>query len=230
MSRHVSVEGGCADGVGGGRDPGKLGKGVSTCGADQVSAFDPKADIVLQFSLRQSAKMLGFKIAVFVTFAFIAGCGREATQAQRSTQDGETPRDFAMLTGEVVSPYSGGLAQPEHRVVQSREEWEELWRELEPRTSRKQGQTLPNPVPDIDFQRNVLIVAAMGTRPNGGYSVEIPSLEESSNRIVVTVAEKSPGPKCGTAQAITHPIAIVTTARTEKPFEFEFVRTTQQCT
>jgi hypothetical protein len=174
--------------------------------------------------------MLRLNIAVLVMFAFIAGCGREAAQAQRSTQDGETRRDFATLTAVTVSPYYGGLTQPEYRVVKSREQWAELWRELEPRTSREQGQTSPNPVPDIDFQQRVLIVAAMGARPTGGYSVEITSLVESSQRIVVTLAEQLPGPKCTTTQAVTHPIAIVTTARSQKPFEFEFVRTTQPCT
>jgi hypothetical protein len=174
--------------------------------------------------------MLRLNIAVLVMLAFIAGCGREATHAQRPTQDGETRRDFAALTGGAVSPHYGGLAQPEYRVVTSREVWAELWRELEPRTSREQGQPAPNPVPDIDFQQRVLIVAAMGTRPNGGYSVEISSLVESSQRIVVTVTEQVAGPKCLTTQAITHPVAIVTTARSQKPFEFEFVRTTQQCT
>jgi hypothetical protein len=174
--------------------------------------------------------MLRLNTAVLAMFAFIAGCGRETTQAQGSTQDGATRRDFATLNSDVVSPYYGGLAQPEYRVVNSREEWEELWRELEPRTSREQGQTSPNTLPDIDFQQSVLIIAAMGTRPNGGYSVEISSLVETPQRIVVTVAEQSPGAKCASTQSITHPIAIVTTAWTQKPLEFEFVRTTQQCT
>lgn len=179
--------------------------------------------------------MLRTKVIVLVLFVLIAGCDTETTQAQRSAaqrsaQDGATRRDFVPLTAEVVSPYYGGLAQPEHRVVESREDWEELWRELEPRTSRKQGQNSPNPLPEIDFQRSVLIIAAMGTRPNGGYSVEISSIVESSYRIVVTVSERLAGAKCPTTQAITHPIAIVTTAQTQKSFEFEFVRTTQQCT
>ena len=174
--------------------------------------------------------MLRTKINVLVLFVFIAGCDREATQAQSSAQEGETRRDFVSLTAEVVSPFYGGLVQPEYRIVESREDWEELWRELEPRTSRKQGQTSPNPLPEIDFQRSVLIIAAMGTRPNGGYSVEISSIVESSYRIVVTVSERLAGAKCPAIAAITHPIAIATTEQTQKSFEFEFVRTTQRCT
>lgn len=173
--------------------------------------------------------MLKLNIAVFAMLALITGCDGDATKAQSSTQDGEARRDFAILSGELVSPYYGGLAQPVYRVVRSREEWEILWRELEPRTSREQSQASPNPPPDIDFQQSVLIIAAMGTRSNGGYSLEISSVVETPQRIVVTVAEQSPGVRCLTTQAITHPIAIVTTAQTQKPFEFEFVRTTQQC-
>ena len=113
-------------------------------------------------------QMLRLNITALVLVAFIAGCGRQATQGQTLTQDGEIRRDFATITGEAISPYYGGLAQPEYRIVKSREEWAELWLELEPRTSREQGQTSPNPLPDIDFQRSVLIIAAMGSRPTGG--------------------------------------------------------------
>lgn len=168
--------------------------------------------------------MLRLNSAVLVTSAFIAGCGGQAP-----SQDGGIRRDFAPLTGDVVSPYYAGLAQPEYLVVNSREKWQEVWQELEPRTSRQQGQASPNPLPDVDFRKSVLIIAAMGSRRTGGYSVAISSVVETPWRIVVTVAEQSPGPKCATTQAVTHPIAIVTTAQTQKPFEFEFVRTTQQC-
>jgi hypothetical protein len=173
--------------------------------------------------------MLKLNIAVFAMLAFIAGCREEATQAQGSTRDGGMRREFAMLTGKVVLPYYGDLAQPGYRVVKSHAEWEEFWRELEAQTSREQGQTSPNPLPDVDFQQNVLIIAAMGTRHTGGYSVEIASVVETPQRIVITVAEQSPGTKCLTTQSFTHPIAIATTAQTQKPFEFEFVRTIQQC-
>jgi len=168
--------------------------------------------------------MLRLNSAVLVLSASIAGCAGQA-----SWQGGGVRRDFAALTADVVPPYAG-LAQPEYRVVNSREKWQELWQELEPQTSRQQRQASRNPPPDIDFQQSVLIIASMGRRPTGGYSVTISSIVETPQRIVVSVAEQSPGPNCVTTQAITHPIAIVTTAQTQKPFEFEFVRTTQQCT
>lgn len=196
-----------------------------------TTANVPKAAIVSQFWHAAKGQMPRINSAAIVIFALIAGCSTRGIPAQAVTQNGEIRRDFATVTGDVVSPYSGGPAQPAaYHIVKSRQAWEELWRELEPRTSRKQGQTVPNPLPGFDFQRSVLIIAAMGTRPTGGYSVEISSVVETSQRIVVTVAEQSPGSKCVTTQSFTYPIAIATTAQTQKPFEFEFVRTTQQCT
>jgi hypothetical protein len=176
---------------------------------------------------RMLSPMRSRAVALFAACAVSAACGSQSPP--ESARPGKTRLEFAPLSAEIVSPYYGGLEKPVQRVVASREEWEQLWREIEPRTSREQGQTAPNPVPDIDFDRYALVVAAMGTRPTGGYTVAVVSLEESEQRIVITVEEKSAGAKCTTTQAVTHPIAIVTTAKTQKRFEFETVRTIQEC-
>lgn len=137
--------------------------------------------------------------------------------------------DFTPLSPDVASPYSGGLTTPSYRIVRSPEEWAALWRELEPRTSREQGQLLPNPVPQIDFGQHAVIVAAMGSRRTGGYSIEVSSLQESADRIVATVMEQTPGTNCLTTQAVTYPIAIVVVPQTGKQLDFEVVRKTQDC-
>jgi hypothetical protein len=141
----------------------------------------------------------------------------------------EPDRGFTLLSGDIVSPYYGGLDKPDYRLLKTPEEWATLWSELEPRTSRKQGQTTPNRAPVIDFNTHSLIVAALGRRSNGGYMAEIQSVGESAGRILVTVVEKEPGPHCLTTQAITYPVSIATIPKTEKKVHFNIVRKVESC-
>lgn len=155
-----------------------------------------------------------------VAICAVAACGRSSPEQRIG---------FTLLSPDIVSPHSGGTETPSYRTVRSPEEWAVLWRELEPRTSREQGQLQPNPVPQIDFDRHALIVAAMGSRPNGGYRIEVESLKESADRMVATVVEQTSGANCITTQAVTYPIAIVLVPKTAKQVDFEVVRKTHEC-
>ena len=72
--------------------------------------------------------------------------------------------------------------------------------------------SLVNPVPDqpvVDFDTEIVVLASMGTRPTGGYSIEVASAAETVSGVVVTIVERSPGPTCLVSQAITNPTTLV---------------------
>jgi hypothetical protein len=168
---------------------------------------------------------VGF-IAICASFS---ACADPPSPPPESSPVREPHLGFTPLSADIVSPYYGGLDKPDYRLLKSAEEWSELWSELEPRTSREQGQTTPNPVPVIDFNTHSLIVAAVGGRSHGGYAVEIRSVSESAGRILVTVMEKEPGPHCMTTQAIAYPISIATIPKTEKAVDFNILRRVESC-
>jgi hypothetical protein len=161
--------------------------------------------------------------------ALLAACADPPSAPSRAESVREPHPGFTLLGADIVSPYYGGLDKPAYLLLRSSEEWAALWSEIEPRTSRAQGQTSHNPVPAIDFGKHALIVAAAGSKPTGCCTVEIQSLSESSERLLVTVLEKEAGANCMTTQAFTYPIAIAVIPKTAKPVDFNIVRRVENC-
>jgi hypothetical protein len=61
------------------------------------------------------------------------------------------------------------------------------------------------PVPAVNWQTEMCVVAALGRRLTGGYLAMIDVIEVVGDHIQVLVWEIRPGPNCGTSRAITHP-------------------------
>jgi hypothetical protein len=62
------------------------------------------------------------------------------------------------------------------------------------------------PLPEIDFSKEAIVVAALGQRGSGGYSVIFESASANgAGGINVVVRSISPGSNCGTTAALTQP-------------------------
>lgn len=116
-----------------------------------------------------------------------------------------------------------GFSQQTQLVVESRAEWEEVWRPL-------WGSADPAPAaPAIDFSRQTVVVAAMGTRATGGYVVRVEKAASQADHVVVQVVETSPSGGCPTTQAVTAPVDVVTVPRTSQPIRFRVVQMVREC-
>lgn len=62
-------------------------------------------------------------------------------------------------------------------------------------------------IPPVDFGRERLVVIALGERPSGGHEVTL-ELVRNEGSTTLVVHEHSPGPKCMTTMALTHPVAL----------------------
>ena len=93
------------------------------------------------------------------------------------------------------------------------------------------GHVLPTklpPPPEIDFAREVLIVAATGIRPTGGYGIIIDPAYDRGDRLEVTVRSISPG--CGMqTQALTSPLDVVRLPKSEHPIVFREIKAVTEC-
>ena len=118
--------------------------------------------------------------------------------------------------------FNSHLNEPARLDIRSESEWRDFWREL----IARQGHS---PVPAVDFDREMILVAAMGARPTGGYRIEILSVADDGREIVVRVAETSPGRRCGTIQAVTEPADIVRVPRSNKPIRWLEERRVTDC-
>lgn len=119
--------------------------------------------------------------------------------------------------------FATGIYEPRNFVVRSQAEWEGIWR----RITASHGDRPPPP--EVDFQREMLLVSAMGPQPSGGFRARIERVLDGGAELEAQVVHTSPGPRCGAIAAITHPIDIVVVAASPKPVRWLVRREATDC-
>lgn len=116
-----------------------------------------------------------------------------------------------------------GIEDVRRGIVASESEWLGLWLEI---------WTPVGPVPDpprIDFSRELVVVAAMGLRPTGGYSIRIDQVIQRQGFVEVRLIETEPPPGCEVTQEETTPLDLARIPRVQQPFRFEVERFVGSC-
>jgi hypothetical protein len=85
------------------------------------------------------------------------------------------------------------------------------------------------PVPAVDFERDMVILVAMGQRPTGGYQIEVSQVVRADTLLTATVTETAPGRSCMTTQAFTAPAVAVRVPRFAGQVRFREIRRTRDC-
>lgn len=117
----------------------------------------------------------------------------------------------------------GGLDERRRQVVRDSAAWADVWRQLYESRS---------PVPErptVDFGRSMVIVAAMGSRPTGGYGIGVESVHLDGETLYVVLRETSPGDGCMVTQALTAPTTAVRVPRVDGDVEFVEKETVRDC-
>jgi hypothetical protein len=150
-----------------------------------------------------------------------AGCGGElpSISPDLDTLPGE-PVQVVRL--EAYYPHAG-FDTSARLVVENEAEWTLVWQRLWSDHDR-----IPA-LPSIDFERERVLVAAMGRRPTGGYAIRVDAAAAQEAHLAVRVVQTSPGGVCLLTQAITAPIDIVKLPRTSQPIQFQTVRKVDEC-
>ena len=86
--------------------------------------------------------------------------------------------------------------------------WSKLWGEIQ------RTRMLP---PPVDFERQMVLVAALGERRSGGYAIEIVRAEVVEGTLVVHVRETGPAPGAIRTMALTAPLHAVAIRRNDLP-------------
>ncbi len=119
--------------------------------------------------------------------------------------------------------FSNGLDRPFTAAIRSRADWERFWLDLNSRSGPWR------PAPPLDFRRQMVLVAALGSRPTGGFAIRIVSVARNGNALVVTAVRTSPGRRCGTIQAVTEPADAVVVPRFDGPVRWRFRDEVTRC-
>ena len=146
----------------------------------------------------------------WLAIVFAGACG-----AAPAAPDASEPLAVVRLRPEPVPlTYTSGLSEPQELVVRDAaawaQVWEAIWRNHSPRP----------PLPDVDFAKEMVVVAALGARPTGGYSVFVDSASSAPGAVSIRIRTVSPGRECAVTLAVTQPVDAARVARRDGPVVF----------
>jgi hypothetical protein len=124
--------------------------------------------------------------------------------AQSGPQDKDESVSFTTIDKGTIS----GFTVPLQMFISSQKEWVEIW------TTRQGSATPKRGHPAVDFDRDVVIVAALGTKDSGGYSLEITRIVRTKDDIQIFIRRAAPPDGAKAATVSTSPFVL---ARMKKP-------------
>jgi PrcB C-terminal len=91
-----------------------------------------------------------------------------------------------------------GIGEARRMVIRDANGFDEAWSELG-----------AGDRPEVDFTHNVVVLAALGERPTGGYEIAVSRVAQADGQLSIEVVETTPGPNCITAGPETQPVDMV---------------------
>ena len=166
--------------------------------------------------------------AILMAAATVYCSGNDPTRGADLPQAPTPPANAQSVTITRLAPTDSSLTQisginePARLVVRDAATWADTWARI------WQAQTPAPPLPAADFTREMLVVAAAGTRSAGGYAIVIESAYRDGDALHVVVRTDSPTGCLGIA-AITAPVDVARVARTQDQVRFEEKTVTRPC-
>ena len=148
---------------------------------------------------------------IFIALLFL---GVAAALAACSSNHPFLTGGVRIIWSDVAYQAKSGFNQPLYRAVQDQATWDEMWKKIKRQT--------PNagPAPQIDFNRYMILVAAIGVQSNDGYEVRIKRIIESPGFIEVDVNILEPGMNCTTKPEMISPVIVVRMKKSYKSVNF----------
>lgn len=166
-------------------------------------------------------------IAVSATALLAMGCQSPPAPASDGVAGGpadESPSAGVAKIDTLVRSMYSGIEDRERRVLDNPASFETWWPETMNATVAP-----PPDIPEVDFNRRMVVAASMGTQPTGGYLVEIAGVRREGEELTVVVRETSPGAGCIVSQSLTAPVMAVTAPRVSGEVRFVEKRATRDC-
>lgn len=154
-----------------------------------------------------------------VSIAVLIGCTGSIIDPPAGTR---IPLTRVSGTPYPLTFYSG-IGQPERLVVRDEATWHSVWASI-------WSGIMPVPAtPNVDFTKEMLIVAALGSRSTGGYGILVDSAMTTNSGLTVWIGTWSPGPRCLTTQAFSAPLDVVRLQRIDGSVGFIDIPKVVQC-
>jgi len=150
--------------------------------------------------------------------------GAAACDSPTGSSSPGQPFAFTRLRSEPFSlSYASGLKDMQRIVVRDANTWQQVW------SSIWRGSSPEPPIPQVDFASAIVVVAAMGERLTGGFTILIDSASETTAGLSIRIRSISPGAGCVTTQALTQPVDVARMPRRTGAVTFDERTDTQEC-
>jgi hypothetical protein len=126
-------------------------------------------------------------------------------------------------TDSIAFEFSSGIGQAQNFVIKDAAAWNDLWQRI------YATQTPVPPLPDVDFNTQMVVAAAIGGKPTGGYDVLLTGAARDTDGLVIALRATSPGAHCLVTQAFTQPIDIARLAKSGGDVRFEQTQQVVDC-
>jgi protease stability complex PrcB-like protein len=123
----------------------------------------------------------------------------------------------------------GGIWDQLRVVVRDRDAWLDVWKRIHRPDPNRGPYPEPPPLPEIDFSREMIVVAGMGRRPSSAYAIIIDSAYDRNDRLEVVVRSVENRKGCGAFTVMTAPIDIVRLPKTERSVVFREIEVVPDC-
>lgn len=107
-----------------------------------------------------------------------------------------------------------GFTSPLELFVSSQKEWVDLWGKHEVPIAQKKN------APPVDFEKDVVIVAALGMKSTGGFAIEITRIVRSKDDITVYVRRTEPPAGSAPSGKPTSPFVLARMKKPDRPVTF----------
>lgn len=129
-----------------------------------------------------------------------------------STQETTSTKEISYKTIKAFS--DSGFETPVTKVITSKSEFTKVWKQAMAHFGEAPE------MPTIDFEKNQVLLIALGVKNNGGYKLQMDKVVENKNSIVVNYFENKPETNCVTTQAIVFPYELIEIPKNSKKIEF----------
>lgn len=153
------------------------------------------------------------KLIIVFLGVLLSACGA-GKQKDGDTMNNKNAEKTKGYPYEVLMQDShGGYDQPQILVIREPMALRDIYGKIN--MTRKPG----FPYPEVDFEKEMIIVLCMGEKTTGGHSIDIDSIDERSDTLIVRVRETEPE---GMAAAVmSQPFSLIKLPATKKKIVFE---------
>jgi hypothetical protein len=154
-------------------------------------------------------KALNFVLIVSIIF-IIHSC---------SSSQERTPVSFTVVT----SGHNSGYIKKGRLKITNKADFQKMWDNLYINFSEKP------PLPDINFNNQLVIGAFFGEATSGGNSIAVKSVEMYETMIMVKIEETTPGYNCVTTDVMTQPYQIIAISKVNLPVNYATEHVIRKC-